>query len=118
MKVLESCKVEITTATTSPFTICSSVLMTSYTILRITIAIIGFLLGILTVIKFRKYLKQNTWSKLRTKRERTLIIQVNICYRLDLDFSDVLDFWRFFDILDSFDFLYFLPNLYFRLSVI
>ena len=83
LKFLESCKVEITPATTFPFTICSSILTTSYTVLRIAIAIIGFLLGILTVIKFRKYLKKkNIWSKLRAQQERTLIIQVNIRSRL------------------------------------
>ena len=84
LKFLESCKVEITTGSIFPFTICSSILTTSYTVLRIAIAIIGFLLGILTVIKFRKYLKQNKWSQLRAKQERTLIIQVNFCSRLDL----------------------------------
>ena len=83
LKFLESCKVEITTGATLSSTICSSILTTSYTVLRIAIAIIGFLLGILTVIKFRKYLKQNTWSQLRAAQERTLIIQVNICSRLD-----------------------------------
>ena len=83
-KFLESCKVLITAAAIFPFTICSSILTTSYMILRIAIAIIGFLLGILTVIKFRKYLKQNTWSQLRAAQERTLIIQVNLCSRLDL----------------------------------
>ena len=83
LKFLESCKVEITISIIFPFTICSRILTTSYTVLRIAIAIIGFLLGILTVIKFRKYLKQNTWSQLRTEQERTLIIQVNICFRLD-----------------------------------
>ena len=78
LKCLESCKVKITISTTFPFTICSSILKTSYTVLRIAIAIIGCLLGILMVIKFRKYIKQNTWSQLRAAQERTLIIQVNI----------------------------------------
>ena len=53
--------------------------------LSISIAILGFVLGILTVIKFRKYLKQNTWSKLRASQERTLIIQVyfkEVAYRV------------------------------------
>ena len=62
-------------------------------VLRIAIAIIGCLLGILTVIKFRKYLKQNAWSHLRAEQERTLIIQVNICSRLDvLYFSKLFEF--------------------------
>ena len=83
LKFLESCKVEITPGITFPFTICSRILTTSYTVLRIAIAIIGLLLGILTVIKFRKYLKQNTWSISRVEIERTLIIQVKFCSRLE-----------------------------------
>ena len=54
-------------------------------VLRIAIAVLGFVLGILTVIRFRKYLKQNTWSKLRSEQERTLIIQVyfkEVAYRV------------------------------------
>ena len=59
-------------------------------VLRIAIAVLGFVLGILTVIRFRKYLKQNTWSKLKAEQERTLIIQVyfkdrNLDLGIDLD---------------------------------
>lgn len=71
------CSVEINNNGIVPFDTCSRILYTFFLLVRVAIAVTGFILGILTVIAFRKYIKNNKWTKIKAKQERALIIQVS-----------------------------------------
>lgn len=74
--ILAFCKTEITSLGRISLNTCAKTISLFYFILRTSIAMLAFILGIALVIKFKMLRRKHVWSYGKSQQEKILIMQV------------------------------------------